>query len=128
MILGPLVAASLIIGISAQPGIDPTQGAPASTMSTQKKDTILRPLVRAATECVVRAVAADPRLATTPESADIRDLIVATMPTCADAMRAMIDVHDQLYGDGSGEQFFMGPYLDTLPATVMKSVKEGAVR
>ena len=39
-------------------------------------------------------------------------------------MRAMIDAHNQLYGEGSGETFFTGPYLDMLPAVVFKSVKD----
>jgi hypothetical protein len=30
----------------------------------------------------------------------------------------MIDAHDRYYGSGSGQQFFMGPYLDALPAAV----------
>jgi hypothetical protein len=38
-------------------------------------------------------------------------------------MRAMIEAHDRIYGEGSGETFFMGPYLDMLPVTVIKAVK-----
>jgi hypothetical protein len=30
----------------------------------------------------------------------------------------MIDAYDRFFGDGSGEAFFMGPYLDALPAAV----------
>ena len=28
-----------------------------------------------------------------------------------------------MYGDGSGEAFLLGPYLDVLPAVVVKQVK-----
>ena len=28
-----------------------------------------------------------------------------------------------MYGDGSGEAFLLGPYLDVLPAAVVKQVK-----
>jgi hypothetical protein len=30
----------------------------------------------------------------------------------------MIDAYDHYYGEGSGEAFFMGPYLDVLPKAV----------
>jgi len=36
------------------------------------------------------------------------------------AMRALIDVHDRLFGEGAGETYFMGPYLDALPGAVKK--------
>jgi hypothetical protein len=38
----------------------------------------------------------------------------------------MIDAHDRLFGAGSGEAFFMGPYLEGLPLTVDKLVKDTA--
>ena len=126
MILGPLFGLSLIVTVSVDSGNQPAPEISPNKMSAQQKDAVMRPLVRSATGCVLRAVVADPRLRSSLESADIRDIIVASMPSCADAMRAMIETHDQLYGEGSGEMFFMGPYLDTLPATVIKSVKDTA--
>ena len=126
MILGPLVGLSLIVTVSVDSGFQPTPGILSKGMTAQQKDDVMRPLVRSATSCVLRAVVSDPRMRSSLETADIRDLIVASMPSCADAMRAMIDAHDRLYGEGSGEIFFMGPYLDTLPATVIKSVKDTA--
>ena len=123
MILGPLVGLSLIVTVSVDSGAQPAPDISPNGNSAQQKNVLMRPLVRSATECVLRAVAAHPRIRSSLEAADIRDLIVASIPSCADAMRAMIDAHDQLYGEGSGEMFFMGPYLDTLPATVIKSVK-----
>jgi hypothetical protein len=124
MILPSLVGLSLIVTVSAPSGIQHGPGdASALGASTHQKNTIMRPLVRSATECILRAVSADARIRSASEI-DVRELIVASMPSCTDAMRAMIDAHDRLYGEGSGEQFFMGPYLDTLPATIAKSVKE----
>ena len=40
------------------------------------------------------------------------------MPSCVGPVRAMIDAYDRYFGDGTGEAFFMGPYLDALPAAV----------
>ena len=84
----------------------------------------MQPLVRSATECILRAVTADPRIQASIKAADVRDLIVESMPSCVDAMRAMIDGHNELYGEGSGETFFVGPYLDMLPTLVFKSVND----
>ena len=38
----------------------------------------------------------------------------------------MIDTYDRLFGSGSGEAFFMGPYLDILPAAVTKQIRGSA--
>jgi len=125
MILESLVGLSLVATVSFESQPMPTVGHASSVMSMQRKGEVLQPLVRSATECILRAVVADPRMHLA-DSSDLRDLIVESMPTCADRMRAMIDAHDQLYGEGSGETFFMGAYLDALPATVMKAVKDGS--
>jgi hypothetical protein len=91
------------------------------TLTAQQKIAATEPLIRSATECIVRAVVANPRYGTEPTVA-VGDLIVASMPSCVAPMRAMIDAYDHYYGEGSGEAFFMGPYLDVLP----KAVSEGA--
>jgi hypothetical protein len=41
-------------------------------------------------------------------------------------VRALIDRHDQIYGDGTGERFFMGPYLDALPSAVQALMRSPA--
>jgi hypothetical protein len=55
------------------------------------------------------------------------DLIVASIPACMRPVRAMIDGYDRYFGEGTGEAFFMGPYLDVLPIMVSKWT-EGAAR
>jgi hypothetical protein len=51
-------------------------------------------------------------------------LIVASMSACVTPVRAMIDGYDRYYGDGTGEAFFMGPYLDLLPKAVVEGMKK----
>jgi hypothetical protein len=46
------------------------------------------------------------------------------MQPCRDVMRSMIDTYDEYFGDGTGEAFFSGPYLDVLPKAVSKWVAE----
>ena len=126
MIFGPLLGLSLVVSVSIDPGNPLSRGKSVAEMSSKQKNQIMQPLVRSATDCIVRVVVADLRIhPLNKNSADIRDLIVSSMPSCVDAMRAMIDTHDRLYGEGSGETFFNGPFLDMLPADVIKSVEGG---
>src|SRR6266571_2202788 len=124
MILAPLVGLSLVIAVATDPAVQssPSGAEPAPQPSAQQKAAAIRPLVRSATECVVQAVTADPRLAQSVKAGNLGDLIVDSMTACQDAMRAMIEAHDRLFGAGSGEAFFMGPYLDILPAAVNRLV------
>ena len=41
---------------------------------------------------------------------DIGVLIIVALPECIDRIRAMVDCYDQYFGDGSGTEFFAGPY------------------
>ena len=115
MILAPLAAAALAIGVATGPVTAP-DGLP--PMSTQQKTAAMQPLVRSATECIARTVTADPRFGR--READLGDLIVDSMPICVTQVRAMIEAYDRYFGDGEGEAFFMGPYLDVLPTAVSK--------
>jgi hypothetical protein len=92
-------------------------------MSVDQKDAAVRPLVSSATECIARTVSADPRFPVL-KGAEFNNLIVESVPSCVDDLRSMIDAYDRLYGDGAGETFFIGPYLDGLPAAVTTRVKD----
>jgi hypothetical protein len=115
MLLAPLFGATLVFTIAAEPldnAGNPTQ------LSRQQKTAVTDPLVRSATDCIVHAVTTDPRYGA--KTAALGDLIVDSMPACVTPVRAMIDAYDRYYGDGSGEAFFMGPYLDVLPKAVVE--------
>jgi hypothetical protein len=120
-VLAPLFGASLVVTVATGP-IDDPMGA--AHLSAQEKSAATEPLVRSATDCIVHAVVADPRYG--KAAAQLGDLIVASMPACVAPVRAMIDAYDQYYGEGSGESFFMGPYLDLLPKLVMDAGKKAA--
>jgi hypothetical protein len=120
MLLAPLVGTALVIAVATEPLND--TGAPAR-LSMQEKMAATEPLVRSATDCIIHAVIADPRYGS-DQSAELGDLIVDSMPTCVKPVRAMIDAYDLYYGEGSGEAFFMGPYLDVLPKAVIAGAKK----
>ena len=92
-------------------------------MSVRQKDAALLPLVQRATECILRNASADPRYKSEMRTAEINDLIVDSIAACRRPVRAMIDAHDRMYGYGSGEAFLLGPYLDVLPAAMVKHVR-----
>jgi hypothetical protein len=82
----------------------------------------MQPLLRSATECIARTVSTDPRFGN--RNGNLGDLIVQSMPSCTTEVRAMIEAYDRYFGDGEGEAFFMGPYLDVLPTAVSKWVRD----
>jgi hypothetical protein len=118
MFVAPLFGAALLLAVAADPIHDATGE---TNRSTPEKVVATEPLVRSATQCIVRAVTASPHFRGRVD-AKIGDLIIDSMPTCLVPVRAMIDAYDRYYGDGAGEAFFMGPYLDVLP----KAVEAGA--
>lgn len=116
MILSKLAGAALIISVAAGPTLE-HDGANLR-LSLQQKNAAVQALMRSATECIARTVAADPRFRRQAPNTELGDLIVTSVPRCVGPVRAMIDAYDRYFGDGTGEAFFMGPYLDALPAAV----------
>jgi len=125
-VVAPLLGLSLLTNVAMSP-LDESANA-ALHMSVQQKTAAMQPLVRSATECIARTVAADPRFAEQSKSNEFGELIVDSMPSCVAQVRAMIDAYDRYFGEGSGEAFFMGPYLDVLPKAVGRMVGEQAAK
>lgn len=123
MILEKIAAAALVISVAAAPMIDPMA---AHQLSMEQKSAATRAYVRSATDCVARVVGADPRFRRNDPALNLGDLIEQSMPKCLGAMRAMIGAFDLYFGEGMGERFFEGPYLDALPNTVVKVIADAA--
>jgi hypothetical protein len=122
MIAGPLFGAAFVIAVATGPLTGP---AVETGLSAQQKIAATERLVRSATDCIVRAVIADPRYGEKTGTA-LGDLIVDSVPSCLTPVHAMIDAYDRYYGEGTGEAFFMGPYLDVLPKAVVAGTKKVA--
>jgi hypothetical protein len=125
MIVKSLVGLSLVLSVSLSRTQDaselPDSARNSTALSVRQKEAALLPLVFRATECIVREVGQ--RAPADAGAEDINDLIVDSMTACAEPVRAMIDAHDLAYGEGSGETFLLGPYLDVLPSAVVQQVK-----
>jgi hypothetical protein len=117
MILPALTGVSLLILTAATPEVD--LDSMRAHLTHQQRTAAVQPFITRATECVARSVASDPR---SSDTSKLGDLIVDSMPACADLMRSMIDTYNQYFGDGTGEAFFSGPYLDVLPTAISKRV------
>jgi len=104
MILAPLAAAALLVGVAITPDAKPSLS---PTMSMQQKSAAVKPLMRSATECIARIVSSDPRFG--QPNADLGDLIVDSMPSCALQVRIMIEAYDRYFGEGEGESLLHGP-------------------
>ena len=124
MIKGVLFGLSLVLNTAVEP-YQPPLGPEAVRlqMSVQQKNAVIQPLLHSATDCIARTVSSDPKFQVNLPPGDINELIVSAMETCLEQMRAMIDAHDRLFGEGTGEAFFMGPYLEILPKAVIRQVK-----
>jgi hypothetical protein len=125
MIVTSLLGLSLALNVSLiqSPNGPPVWSRNATQLSVRRKEAALLPLVRRATDCIVRHVSADPRLTGGIGPDAVNGLIIDSIAACKRPVRAMIDAHDRMYGDGSGEAFLLGPYLDVLPSAVVKQVK-----
>jgi hypothetical protein len=122
MLVAPLFGAAVVIAVATGPSTGP--GAEPG-LTVRQKMAATEPLVRSATDCIVRTVLADPRHRQQGGSA-LGDLIVASVPSCVEPVQAMIEAYDRYYGAGAGEAFFMGPYLDVLPQAVLTATKKVA--
>jgi hypothetical protein len=80
MLLAPIAGAVLVVSVAFGPAVEP-QAPVAAQMTTQQKNAAVQPLVRSATDCIARAVAADPRFGKIVLS-ELGDLIVDSIPAC----------------------------------------------
>ncbi|MBX9823787.1 MAG: hypothetical protein K2Y27_02210 [Xanthobacteraceae bacterium] len=116
MIIAKFVAVTLVTSAAAGPLAEPS----AVRLTLQQKNAATQTYVQSATDCIVRTVAAHARFRKDNPAANLAELIVESVPHCVVPVRAMIAAYDRYFGDGFGEQFFMGPYLDVLPEAVAK--------
>src|SRR5262245_59735047 len=117
MIFATLVAASLVMPVSFGPGGSPAAPVERALSMTQKR-AVVTPLISSVTSCIARTVSANPRYPAMTQAGTVNDLIVESVSSCIDAVHSLIETYDRLFGPGEGEQYFMGHYLDGLPAAV----------
>ena len=119
MLIAPLFGTALTLAVATVPL---TESIGQAKLTTQDKLAATDQFVRLATQCIVRTVVADRQHGSGADE-HLGDLIVDSIPSCLTTVRAMIEAYDRYYGEGKGEAFFMGPYLDALPEAVAAGAK-----
>jgi len=95
-----LLAASLTVPAALDRSVQwplPERG---TAMSVDQKDAAIGPLVKSATECIVRTVTADPRFPVMKGGVEFNNLIVDSVPTCADDLRRSARLFDDIWYGG----------------------------
>lgn len=119
MILSKLAAVTLVLGVATGHEVE----APLRHLSFHQKSVATQVFVRPVTDCIARSVVADARFRKEDPAANLGELIVDAVPKCLAPIHAMIAAYDRYFGEGAGEEFFMGPYLDLLPNVLVKVTK-----
>jgi hypothetical protein len=117
MIVTKLAVAAFVMSVAMEPILEP-RDRNVHQLSLHQRNVVVQPYQRRATECIVREVTGDERF----RVGNLGELIVELMPKCVDRMRSMIEAYDRNFGEGAGEAFFMGPYLDLLPKVIVRRI------
>jgi hypothetical protein len=125
MIVEPLIGLSLVVNVSLD-NLAASERAAWLQMPVPQADVALLPLVHRATDCILHEALADPRYGADLQPEALDALIADSIAACAGLVRVMIQAHDRIHGEGSGKGFLLGPYLDVLPAALLRQVKERA--
>ena len=108
--------------IAALVGCAPAAFAKAE-LSEARKWRILLPTVRAATDCLARAVLASPAAANNARQENWADAVRSVSSTCEAARLRLTREHDRLYGPGTGITFLEGPYTFELPRALRARIQ-----
>jgi hypothetical protein len=98
------------------------------TLTEPQKRRLHLPYVRAATDCFAKAIEANTSALDMAVQGRWYDALGAVGKTCDSPVLAMINVHDQLYGAGTGATFFKGPYVADLPRAVGTRLNDAIAR
>jgi hypothetical protein len=100
----------------------------AQGLTEPQKRRLHLPYVRAATDCYASAVEGNTSALDLAREGRWYDALSAVGKVCETQVVAMINVHDQLYGPGTGATFFRGPYVEDLPRAVGTRLKNAIAR
>ena len=110
------VWAAVCISLWAVPAVAQTD---ANALTEGQKRKIHLPYIRAATDCVARGILSTPDALRSARLGQLTDAILGIPKGyCGTEIGRMIAAHDQLYGSGTGQSFFTGPYFTDLPRAV----------
>jgi hypothetical protein len=118
MFFKPLAISLLLLASIDQHAHSPYGTGVGSQVSQRQKEQLLRAPRHSLTACIARAVRTDPRYIEASGKHLFNELITTAAGSCVREANQLIDIHDELFGTGSGLDYFLGAYLDDLPFEV----------
>jgi hypothetical protein len=103
----------------------------ASTASATARSELELASVKAATDCVAAAALNNSEITTLYRENRLREVtnwVVLRSNVCNNPLNAMRLLHDRIYGQGTGQTFLRGDYLDDLPRAVGERIKVEVLR
>jgi hypothetical protein len=103
----------------------------ASTAPATARTELESASVKAATDCVAAAALNNSEITTLYRENRLREVtnwVVLRSNTCDNPLNAMRLLHDRIYGQGTGQAFLRGDYLDDLPRAVGERIKVEVLR
>jgi hypothetical protein len=103
----------------------------ASTSLAQARSELEKSNIKAATDCVAAAALNNSQITTLYRENRLREVtnwVVLRSSACDNSLNAMRLLHDRLYGQGTGQTFLRGDYLDDLPRAVGERIKVEVLR
>src|SRR5690348_14360720 len=92
----------------------PVDLSPPPLTEAQKRKMLL-PYIRAVTDCVARGIGTNQTAMYYARQDRWPDAIKNMSGSCREEAVPLIEAHDRLYGAGTGQVFFNGPYIADLP-------------
>ena len=103
----------------------------ASTAPATARTELESASVKAATDCVAAAALNNSEITTLYRENRLREVtnwVVLRSNACDNPLNAMRLLHDRIYGQGTGQAFLRGDYLDDLPRAVGERIKVEVLR
>jgi hypothetical protein len=103
----------------------------ASTAPATARSELESASVKAATDCVAAAALNNSEITTLYRENRLREVtnwVVLRSNACDNPLNAMRLLHDRIYGQGTGQAFLRGDYLDDLPRAVGERIKVEVLR
>lgn len=109
-----------LVGVALASGV-----AGAGDSETQKRIEVL-PYIRAASDCVAKEVVQENDAKAALQSLDIEFSSLSSNPLsrCGFTIKDMIYAHERIYGAGTGETFYAGPYKQDVKRAVLSRMSE----
>ena len=119
--VGKALCAAIIIALV--PSSSHAQQSSPSTVTDAQRRKAHLPFVRATTDCISKTVLRQTDIVQKVQQNQLQSAISNVGSACSQEVQMLIQKHDEIYGYGTGQSFFSGPYLNDLPRAVLSRIR-----